>query len=96
MSRAKRIDGTQQQIVAELRSIPGVTVEVDHDDILVGYRDNTYWFEIKDPDSVINKSNGIKAGSFKKSQINLIKNWTGHYRIVWNIDQILKDLGITK
>lgn len=96
MSRAKRTDDNQQQIVDKLRKIPGVQVAVGHDDILVGRNGTTYWFELKNPSRIFDKSMGIKAGSFKDSQVDLIKNWTGHYRIVWDIDQILKDIGVTK
>lgn len=93
MARAKRVDDNQGLIVEKLLKIPGVQVEVGHDDILVGYNGQTYWFEIKNPSRIFDKSMGVKAGSFKDSQVQLIKNWTGHYRIVWDIDQILSDIG---
>ena len=28
------------------------------------------------------------------SQIKLINEWTGHYSVVWNLEMILKELGI--
>ena len=55
-----------------------------HDDILVGHKGSTYWFEIK---------TGPKA-DIKDSQRRLLKTWAGHYKIVWSIDMILEDLGL--
>ena len=76
--RAARVDSNQGTIRQELEEIPGITVEVGHDDILVGYQGKTYWFEIK---------TGPKA-EVKKSQKKLSKNWTGHYSIVWSTEMI--------
>lgn len=68
-----------------------MTVEVGHDDILVGYMGRTYWYEIKSPDCV--KADGtLKAGALKDSQIALKKTWRGHYRIVWSLPQIISDI----
>ena len=84
--RAARIDGNQNDIVDALRSIDGVTVELGHDDILVGHNGVTYWYEVKaGPKSVI-----------KPSQKKLLAEWTGHYEIVWSLDMILEDMGITQ
>lgn len=84
MRRAARIDENQPEIVEALRAIEGVTVEVNHDDLLVGYAGNTYWYEIKvGPKSEI-----------KKSQYKLLDEWTGHYKIVWSLQMILNDMGI--
>jgi hypothetical protein len=90
----KKIDANQPDIVKALRDIPGVTVEVDKDDILVGRNNCTYWFEIKDP-SVIKKSGGFKAGAIKPSQVELLKKWQGHYSVVWTLEQILDEIGVT-
>lgn len=88
-----RTDKNQKDIVAALRSIPGVTVVTGMDDILVGYKGLTYWYEIKNPDTV--KKNGLVSESkIKKSQKRLKNEFTGHYIIVYSLDQILKDLGI--
>ena len=87
MSRARRVKRTdlnQPAIVKALRDISGVTVQLDVDDILVGYKGRTYWFEIKESP----KSN------IQPSQINLTENWKGHYKIVWSLDMILADMGI--
>lgn len=93
---AKRIDNNQKVIVSALREIHGVTVAVDHDDILVGWKGNNYWYEIKNPDRAINKGTGtLKEYEKQSSQKKLESNWTGHYKLVWNIDQILEDLGIS-
>ena len=80
----RRIDPNQGPIVKSLRQIPGVTAEIGHDDILVGYRGRTFWFEVKRDD---------KAPS-QPGQQRLERAWQGHYRVVWKIEQILEDIGI--
>ena len=89
--RARKIDNNQAQIVKELREIPGISVEVNHDDILVGYRGHTLWYEIKDPKHV-GKDGEIQPSKIKPSQIKLLSEFNGHYKIVWSIVQILEDL----
>lgn len=88
-----RVDENQSAIVAALRSIPGVSVEVDHDDCLCGYMGRTYWYEIKRPEEV-GKDGKIKQSRIKPSQKKLLATWKGHYRIVWTLGQILEDMGI--
>ena len=95
MRRAARVDDNQGDIVKALRAIPGVSVEVGHDDILVGYRGGTFWFEIKRPDCVSKKTGWIKKSEVTKAEIDRHLNWPGHYTVVWTLDQILDDLGIT-
>ena len=92
--RADKIDENQPEIVDTLRSVPGVTVQVGMDDILVGYKGRNYWYEIKTPDCVSRKTGTILDSAKKDSQIKLEKEWKGQYRIVWNVNQILMDLGI--
>jgi len=82
--RARKIDNNQREIVEVLRSIPGVTVSCNHDDILVGRNGVTYWYEIK----------GSRSTKIQKSQVSLKNNWSGHYKIVYSVDDILIDMGI--
>ncbi len=91
---ANKVDANQPHIVTTLRGIPGVTVELDHDDILVGYQGRTYWYEIKDPDKTLKKDGTWRKGALKKSQIRIESEFTGHYKIVTDVDQILDDMGI--
>ena len=90
---AARVDSNQKSIVAALRKIPGVTVEINHDDILVGHNGMTYWFELKNIKR-LNKSGGLHKGGLQDSQIKLLDTWQGHYEIVTNIDEILKTIKI--
>lgn len=93
MRRAARVDANQGDIVKALRKIPGVTVEPNHHDILVGRANRTYWFEIKAPDKV--KKNGeLSAKALRDSQEKLKREWTGHYVIAWTLEQILNEIGI--
>ena len=94
--QAARVDDNQKAIVEALRDIPGVQVEPGHDDILVGYKGKTYWFELKDPEKVFNLDGSFKKGAIKPSQERLLDNWTGHYQIVWELGQILKSIGVSK
>lgn len=79
--RHKRIDANQPEIVKELRKI-GYSVELGHDDILVGHKGRTYWYEIK---------TGPKA-DIKPSQTKLLKEYKGHYKIAWSTEMIIKDI----
>jgi hemin uptake protein HemP len=85
--RAAKIDDNQREIVAALRRIPGVTVQVGHDDILVGHRGATYWFEIKRTD---------RTEALKDSQRALLANWKGHYQIVSTLEEILDLLTLSR
>ena len=88
--RAKKIDNNQAEIVQALRSIPGVSVAVGHDDILVGRKGRTYWYEIKS-ERQVSKRTG-KVLRVEDSQQKLLDTWKGHYRVVSSLDEILRDL----
>ena len=90
---AARVDDNQNDIVDELLKLDGVTAEKNHDDILVGYNGFTFWFEIKNESVVSKRTHKVIESAKKKSQIRLEKEWTGHYRIVWKLEQILEDIG---
>lgn len=79
--RAAATDANQPQIVKDLRKL-GYSVETDHDDILVGHQGKTYWFEVK---------TGPKA-KLKESQKKLLREWKGHYKIIWSTEMILKEI----
>ena len=90
--QAARIDANQPKIVEDLEAV-GCSVEVAKDDILVGYKGRTLWVEIKTMDT-FKKSGGLKAGTFKPSQIKLIGEFTGDYMVAWTSEQIMHELGI--
>lgn len=96
MRRAAKVDENQSAIVKALRSIPGVTVEVGHDDILVGFKGRTFWFEVKRPECVSKRVKEILASQITDSEKKRLEEWSGHYRIVWELDQILADIGAVK
>ena len=79
--QAARIDANQPAIVKELRE-KGYSVQVGMDDIVVGYEGRTYWYEIK---------TGPKA-KIKDSQLKLLDEWKGHYKIVWSVEMIINDI----
>ena len=84
--RAAKVDQNQKDIVGALRDIPGVTVELGHDDILVGYNGLTYWFELK--------KSKPSPSMIKPDQYRLLENFTGHYKIVWTTEMILEEIGL--
>ena len=81
--RAAKVDANQPEIVDNLRKL-GYTVEVNHDDILVGHKGRTFWYEIKNVDGRNRKQEG---------QEKLEKEWKGHYKIVSSLDEILEEIG---
>lgn len=91
---ANRIDNNQAQIIKGLNKIPGVTVCPDHDDIIVGFKGRTHWYEIKNPETALKKDGTFCKNAIRDSQIKLENEFTGHYKIVTCLDDILKDLGI--
>ena len=80
--RAAKIDGNQAEIVKALRAIPGVMVATRHDDILVGFGGQTFWYEIK---------KSAKA-EVKPGQEMLRQTWQGHYAIVTSAEEIIEDI----
>ena len=91
--QAARIDDNQKEIVKYLRSLPGVSVAVSHDDLLVGYEFKTFWFEVKNPETCF-LADGItfKKGAVKESQTKIRRTWQGHYNIVTSLEQIIEDI----
>ena len=79
--RHKKVDANQPEIVKDLRR-HGYSVELDHDDILVGHNGKTYWFEIK---------TGPKA-VIKPSQYKLLAEYKGFYKIAWSTEMIIAEI----
>ena len=91
---AAKVDSNQPALVKALRAMPGVTVQVGMDDILVGHKGQTYWIEIKQPETVSKRTGEVRESEIKQSQKDLRDNWLGHYSICWSLDQILNEIGI--
>lgn len=91
---AAKVDINQGDIVKELRKFPGMTVETGHDDILCGLKGRTFWYEIKSEKAVSKKDGKVLTSKKKNSQIILEQNWTGHYKIVSSLEEILTDINI--
>jgi len=87
---AARTDRNEKQIVKDLRSL-GYTVETGVNDIFVGGKGISFWYEIKD-NRVLNKNGKIKESEIKPSQKMLRATWRGHYKIVSSVEQILRDM----
>jgi hypothetical protein len=93
MGYRARVDDNQAEIMAGLRNL-GISVEPRHDDLLVGFRRRTFWFECKNPTTCF-LADGVtfKTGAIKKSQSKLRSTWRGHYSVVTTIEQILNQIG---
>ena len=89
--RAARTDNNQKTIVKTLRQL-GYSVITGHDDILVGCFGKTFWFEIKEPETISTVNGKVKPSSIQKSQKKLLQEYKGHYRVVTSINEILKDI----
>ncbi len=85
--RAARIDENQPEIVEELRKC-GYSVQVGHDDILVGKHGLTFWFEIKMKDC-LKKDGTFKSGTLQDTQEDLLRDWEGHYQVVTSAEEII-------
>jgi hypothetical protein len=91
--QAARVDSTQSEVVKQLRSIPGVTVSIGHDDFLIGRNGLTYWVEWKAP-CAVKKSGELRSTALKPSQKKLLNEWEGHYLVAWSLEQILQEIGV--
>ena len=85
-----KVDANQPEIVETLRYL-GYSVEVGHDDLLIGKFGITAWYEIKNPETALDKNGRIYADEIKKSQRELLRDFKGHYRIVSSVEEILND-----
>lgn len=94
--RAAKIDANQRLLVRDLRKIRGVSVQTGMDDILVGYKGFTYWFELKSEKAVSKKTGKILESAIKETQKKLREKWNGHYSIVHSMGEILDELGIKR
>lgn len=90
--RAAKIDANQAGIVGALRKLPGVTVELGHDDCLIGYNLQTYWVEIKNPEQA-NKDGKIFESAIKPDQKRIRQTFTGAYLITCSYQEILEFIG---
>lgn len=84
----QKIDANQPEIVKRLREIPGMTVEVGYNDILIGYEGLTFWREIKDESKCL-KDGSIPERIIKPDQKRIRDTFTGDYAIVCNFNQII-------
>lgn len=83
---AARRDANEPAIVEALRGI-GCTVGYgDWVDLIVGNQGNTYLLEVKD-------GSKPKSGrKLKPSQEKLVAEWRGHYAVVTNVDEAIKEV----
>jgi hypothetical protein len=92
--KAKRIDDNQQQLVKQIRRIPGVSVKITSalgegfTDAVIGFRGMNYLTEIKDP------AKPPSARKLTPAEEKFHSEWRGQVCIIETIDDVLKMLKI--
>lgn len=92
MSRIRKVDSNQADLVKQIRKIPGVSVALTHTvgngfpDAAVGFRGRTYLIEIKDPEKFKSQRKLTPEEKVFHDQ------WTGHVKIIENLDDITEML----
>lgn len=88
--RAKRIDANQNQIVKQLRQLPGVSVKITSMvgdgfvDAVIGYMGRNYLAEIKDPNQPPSKR------KLTPDEQRFHKDWKGQVAIIQCFEDALK------
>jgi len=90
--RAARVDDNQKSIVEALRAYPDIKVMPGMDDLLVGYNGRTYWYEVKNPNAISKRTGELLCSKVKAGQKALAAEWTGHYKLVTTVEEILVEL----
>lgn len=87
-------DRNQGALVESLRQIPGVTVAITSGvgggfpDLVVGYRNRNFAFEIKDP------AKPPSARKLTEQEESFHSAWTGQVGIALTVDEILEQIGL--
>lgn len=89
--RKDRADDNQKQIVADLRML-GYSVITGMDDLIVGIKGRSFWYEVKRPESRSKRTGLILDSFIKPSQKKLQVEYKGHYALVTCTTDILKDI----
>jgi len=90
-----RVDGNQKEVVTELRDM-GFSVAITSQlgngfpDIVLGYQNHNYLFEIKDP------SQSPSARVLTLSEERFRDNWKGNYNIILSAQDALRYIYSTK
>jgi hypothetical protein len=87
--RACKIDDNQEQLVKQMRCIPGLKVKHTHTvkgfvDVVIGYRGINYLLEIKDPGKPPSKR------KLTDDEQKFHNEWTGQVAVVETIDDVIK------
>jgi hypothetical protein len=94
MRRKARIDNNQNEIVRQLRKIPGFSVAITSalgdgfPDAVVGFRKKNLLIEIKDPKQPPSKR------KLTEEEEKFHNSWTGEIYVVHTVDDVLKIFGL--
>lgn len=87
-----RVDANHASIVKQLRQYPNITVRSvatikGFVDIIVGYNNRNYLFEIKDPQKP------PSARKLTPDEIEFHRDWTGQADVILTTEEIIKIIG---
>lgn len=94
MRRANKVDENQNKIVEHLLTVPGMSVEKNHHDLLVGFQGKTLWVEVKNEDCYSKKTGILLESSKRDSQKDLDKRWKGARIYAKSADDVFRWFGI--
>lgn len=89
-----RVDDNQSAIVKSLNRVPGVSVEADHHDLIVGYRRRSWWIEIKTEDARSKKTGKVKPSELTPSEKRRLADPNFQYDVCFSAEEILKVIGV--
>lgn len=94
MTRVRKADSNQKELVSQMRKIPGLTVAHIHTvgqgvpDLICGFRQRNYLFELKDP------KKPPSAKKLTEDEKLWHEQWTGSVHVVETLDDVLKIIGL--
>jgi hypothetical protein len=94
MRRAAKIDSNQNEVVKQLRQIPGVTVQITSQlgngfvDLVIGRAGVNYLIELKDGSKVKSKQ------KLTPDELEFHSTWTGQKAVCNSLDEVLKVINI--
>ena len=90
--QAAKVDTNQSKIVEALEKA-GISVELNHDDIICGAHGFTFWYEIKNPELACSRKSGkILESAIRNSQKKIRVGFNGHYEIVSSFEEIFSNI----
>jgi|WetSurMetagenome_2_1015567.scaffolds.fasta_scaffold255899_2 hypothetical protein len=91
--RDAKVDDNQNEAVKILRKL-GVSVELGHDDFILGYNGVTLWVEWKSDRAISKRTGKVLESGIKDSQKRIREQFKGAYLITGSVFDIINFFGI--